>query len=194
MKKKLILLTSCFALLLTGCGDTPAEQIADTIKEAAESMQSTDAPAPSATPAPKEAKLSLGKKATIGNWKITVKKAEKKKEIKNGQFRVFKPEKGDAFISVTATVRNNGKKEATFCPHYGLADTAVIATLYYKDYEYHASDLLAYDKDLVNTKMKPLTNKSGIIVFDVPKKVANAKQNLTLKIGTKKDYAIYTLK
>ncbi len=194
MKKKLVVLTTCFTLLLTACSSSPAQQIADTVKESAKSSLPTDAPEPTATPEPEAPTLALGKKATVNDWKITVKKAEKKTKIKNGEYRVFEAKKDNAYVVITATARNNGKKEDTFLPRVGYEDKAVTATLYYKDYEYNPSDLLGYDKDLVAEKIKPLTSKSGIIVFEVPKKVANAKKDVTLKIGTKSNHVIYTLK
>lgn len=198
MKKTLLLLGTCFCLVLTGCS---AKSISKTVKNVTENIPSTSkddatpTPAVSATPAPKAKSLKLGKKGTTGNWKICVKKAEKKTQIKNGAYFVFKPEKGDQFISITATVRNNGKKKDTFLPKVGYKDKMLTATLYYKDkYEYQPMELLSYDKDLIGTSINPLTSKSGIIVFEVPKKVAKSKKNLTLKIGTESDYLLYSLK
>lgn len=198
MKKTLLLLGICFCLVLTGCS---AKNISKTVKSVTENIPSnsnddaTPTPAVSATPAPKETTLKLGKKGTAGDWKICVKKAEKKAKIKNGAYRVFKPEKGDQFICLTITARNNGEKKETFLPRIGYKDKMLTATLYYKDkYEYQPLELLGYDKDLVGDTINPLTSKSGIIVFEVPKKVAKAKKSLTLKIGTESDYLIYSLK
>lgn len=198
MKKTLLLFGTCFCLVLTGCSTKNISKTMKTVTENIPSSSKDDAtptPAVSATPAPKETVLKLGKKGTTGDWKICVKKAEKKAQIKNGTYRVFKPDKGDQFICITATVRNNGKKKDTFLPKVGYKDKMLTATLYYKNkYEYQPLELFSYDKDLVASSVNPLTSKSGIIAFEVPKKVAKAKKNLTLRIGTESDYLVYTLK
>ncbi len=194
MKKKLVALIACITVLVSGCGDTPAQQIADTVKEAAESIQSSSTPTPTETPAPVAKELKLGEKANVGDWKITVKKAEKKKKIANGTYRYFDPGKGNIFICINASVRNNGKKEDTFLPRIGYENKAVTATLYYKDYEYQPTELLGYDKNLVAERIKPLTTKSGTIAFAVPKKIAKSLKDFTLKIGIKDDSVIYKLK
>lgn len=191
MKKKFLLFGTCLTLLLTGC----SSEIADTVKNVTNQATPTSTPEPTSTPAPKETKLKVGKKGSVGDWAIRVKKAETKTKIKNGQYRVFEPDKGDKFVCITAVVRNNGKEKDTFLPRVGYKDKMLTATLYYKDkYEYQPLELLSYDKDLVGTQINPLTNKSGIIVFSVPKKVAKAKGKLTLKIGTSTENITYTLK
>lgn len=197
MKKTLLLLGACLCLTITGCS---AKNLSKTVKNVAENIPSssddaTPTPAVSATPAPKAKSLKLGQKGTTGDWKISVKKAEKKAQIKNGAYRVFKPQKGDQFICITATVRNNGKKKETFLPKIGYKGKMLTATLYFKDkYEYQPLELFSYDKDLVSTSVNPLSSKSGIIAFEVPKKVAKSKKTLTLKIGTESDYLLYSLK
>lgn len=193
MKKKLLLLGTCFSLLLTGC--TSPKKLVNTVQDAAVSLKATATPAPTATPGPKETKLTLGKKGKVGDWKICVKKAGTKKQIKNGAYRIFKPKKKNSFVIITATVRNNGKKDATFLPRLGYKNKMLLATLYYKGKnEYQPSELLSYDKDLVNLSINSNASKSGIIVFDVPKKVAKAKGSLTLRIGTGSEALLYSLK
>lgn len=194
MKKKLILLGTCFTLLLTGCS-SPAKNIAETVKNVTNNATPTPVPTPTGTPAPKETKLSIGKKGSIGDWNIRVKKADIKTKIKNGQYRVFEPDKGEKFVSITATVHNGGKEKSSFLPRVGYKDKMLTATLYYKGkYKYQPLELLSYDKDLVGAQINPLTNKTGIIVFSVPKKVAKSKSKLTLKIGTSSENITYSLK
>ena len=196
MKKSLLLFGTCFCLLLTSC--SPVNELTKTVEEAANTLQEaviTPEPTVAPTLAPKETKLKLGKKGKTDNWTICVKKAQIKSKIKNGTYRVFKTEKGDRFVVLTATIRNNGKKKATFLPRVGYEDEMLTATLYYKgEYEYQPLELLSYDKDLVESEVKPLSSSTGIIVFEVPKKVAKAKGKLTVKIGTKQESLVYSLK
>lgn len=197
MKKSLLVFGTCFCLLLTSC--SPVNKLSKTVEEAANTLQeavsTTPAPTVAPTPAPVETKLKLKKKGKVENWTICVKKAEIKSKIKNGTYRLFKPEKGDRFVVLTATVRNTGKKKDTFLPRVGYANEMLTATLYYKgEYEYQPLELLSYDKDLVQSEIKPLSGSTGIIVFEVPKKVAKAKGKLTVKIGTEQESLIYSLK
>lgn len=192
MKKRLFLFTICTALLFSGCA---AGKLAETVKGVTDSATETPEPTPVATPAPKVKKLALGKKGTVGDWKVCVKKAAVKKKIQNGSYRYFKPGKGNQFVQLTMSVKNNGKKEAEFLPSVGYENKTVTATLCYKkDYEYKPTRLFSYDKDLTTKKIEPLASKSGIIVFEVPKKVAKAKKKLTVRIGTTMDYLEYQLK
>lgn len=193
MKKKLLLLTLCTTLLFTGCA---GGNLAKTVKKVTDSVATqTPEPTPEPTPAPKVKKLALGKKGTVGDWKICVKKAVVKTQIKNGSYYYFKPSKGNKFVHLTMSVKNNGKKEAEFLPRIGYENEMITATLCYKDdYEYKPTELLSYDKDLTTKKIKPLASESGILVFEVPKKVAREKKKMVVKIGTTMDYLEYTLK
>lgn len=193
MKKNLIALGMCITLLLGGCS-APANSTGDTDTSA---VTSADTQAVKETPEPAEEAeqtVSLGSKATLGDWKVTVKKASVKSRITNDMY-YFKPGKGNKFIYITATVRNNGKEEDVFLPSVGLADKENFATLYYQDeYEYKPTNLLNHEKDLLQESIKPLTNKAGILVFEVPKKVAKKKGELLLKIGSEEEYVMYSLK
>lgn len=199
MKKRLVLFTTCAALLLSGCS---ASKVARTVKDAAktasnlsESMQSSPSPTPESTPAPKESKRKLGKKGTVGDWKICVKKVASTKKIKNGEYRYYSPKKGNSYVYFTFSVRNTGKTAQQFLPRVGYENTMLSAFLYYKgEYEYKPTELLSYDKDLIGDTIQPLTTENGIIAFEVPKKVAKNKKQLTLKIGTKTEYLIYSAK
>ena len=85
MRKNLLLLGTCLTLLLAGCS-SPAKDIAETVKNVTNNSDPTPTPEPTGTPAPKETKLALGKKGSIGDWDIRVKKAEIRTKIKNGKY------------------------------------------------------------------------------------------------------------
>lgn len=197
MKKAILLFGICAAISLTGCGmsaDKLADKVSSSIEAAKNDAEVTQAPEDAKGEDTEEKQLSLGDKGTIDSWKVTVKKAEVKSQIRNGKYYVFKPEKGSKFICVTASVTNKGKEEATFLPRIGLSNKIITAQLYYEDYEYKSSSLMNYDKDLLEKKIKPLTTKKGIITFEVPKKVAKQKNKLILKIGTDSQKITYALK
>lgn len=199
MRKKAILLLTCAVFLMTGCSanqlSNAVNNAADTLSKGNDAAMPTNTPAPTSTPGPKETALALGKKATIGDWKVCVKKASVKQKITNGKYRYYNPGKGKSFVVFSLSARNNGKKTEEFLPRVGYENKMVKATLYYKDeYEYSPSELLSYDKDLVTKKIQPLSTESGVIAFEVPKKVAKAKKQLKLKIGTKAETLVYPVK
>lgn len=200
MKKTVLLLCSTL-VLLAGCS---AEQATNTStgtsgsdnKSASSPVATTEAAStPAETTAPDASELSLGDKGTVGDWKITVKKAAVKQKINASKYRYFKAKKGTSYVVVTLSARNNGKKEAQLLPRVGTVNDTITATLHYQDeYEYKPSQLIGYDKDLTTKSIQPLSTKSGIVVYEVPKKVAKDKKQLTLTIGTPSDSITYTLK
>lgn len=181
---------------MTGCAGSKIANTVDKISDSISSEQKpTAAPTPVSTPGPKETKVALGKKGTAGDWKIGVKSVSVKTKINNGKYRQYKPGKGKSFVVISLSAKNNGEKMTEFLPRIGMVDKAVTATLIYQDkYEYSPTELLSYDKDLTTKKIQPLATESGIIAFEVPKKVAKQKKKMKLKIGLKKDYLIYDLK
>lgn len=183
MKRRVLLLTVCTTLLvLTGCSTNQLSETVTTITDTGSSPTVSEAPAATATPAPEAETLSLGKKTTLGDWKICAKKATVKQKIKNGKYQYYKPGKGKSFVVISLSARNNGKKTAAFLPRIGYKNEAVFSTLCYKDeYEYSPTELLSYDKDLTTEKIQPLSTESGVLAFEVPKKVAKSKKNLVLK-------------
>lgn len=199
MRKKSLILFTCTALLLAGCSgnnlsDT-MDKASDLIKGQQKTPETTATAAPTGTPGPKETSLALGKKGTVGDWEICVKKASAKTKINNGKYQQFKPGKGKSFVVVSLSVQNNGEKAEQFLPRIGYENKMISATIIYQDKdEYAPTELLAYSKDLVTETIKSKAKKSGIITFEVPKKAAKKMKNMKLKIGTKMDYLVYALK
>lgn len=207
MKKLIVLFTTCTALVFTGCGlgsstdsttttSTTSSNIlsnSSSDSTASQTTQSTTAPAES-SPEPEETTQALGKKATIGDWKINAKSVSVKKQIPNGKYQYFKPSKGNSFVVVSMSVSNQGTEEAEFLPRVGYKDTMSTAALYYEDEEFQATELFAYDKDIATLKVEPSATKKGILVFDVPKKAAKKLKNLKLKFSAQGQDAVYELK
>jgi Telomeric repeat-binding factor 2. len=199
MKKKILAITLCTALsaaTLTGCGGSAVKKLADTAKEISEQSDATSTPnGPTATPAPKETALAMKKTGKVGDWKFTVKKLSTKKTIKTSKYMEAKASDGNLLVLATLSVTNDGKKEATFLPRVGREDTMMTAKLIYKDnYEYQPSSITGYDKDMAAKSINPLSKKSGIIAFDVPKKVAKDLKSCRIRIGTKSEAIVFSAK
>lgn len=202
MKKTALLLTTCCALVLAGCSATELSQNStQTTTQPSESQTSQDdSAAASAAPdestaAPEETTIALGDKMTLADWTITAKKASVEKKIKNGKYQYFQPKKGNSFIVVSLSVRNEGKQAEDFLPRVGYEDKMTSVTLFYKDgYEYKPTELIAYDKDLTTRKVQPLSTEKGVVAFEVPKEAAKAKKDLKLTFKSKGQTASYSLK
>nr|MBP3598951.1 DUF4352 domain-containing protein [Eubacterium sp.] len=198
MRKSAIALALCTSLFITGCS---SDQVTETLNKAADQVatmtETTAAPVatPAPTPASTETEMKLGKKGTVGNWDIKVKKAEVKKKIKNGSYRYFDPGKGNRFVVVSVSAKNNGEEAEQFLPLMGFEGKMVTAVLIDESgEEYKATQLIAYSKDLTTRSIKPNKTESGVVAFQVPKKAAKSLKKLTLKIGTSNDALVYTLK
>lgn len=197
--RKLALVLTCTFLCLAGCA---SEQPSNPVKSSIEnnvgdsnSSAAADTPAPTESPAPATEMLSLGKKATLGDWKICAKKAEVKNKIMTGKYLYFKPKKGNTFVVISMSVKNNGEKAEALLPSIGYQNTMITATISSKDGdEFKPSALTGYDKDLAGKTIEASASKTGVVAFEVPKKVAKSKKDLTLKIGTVAESITYTLK
>lgn len=199
MRKKLLAAALCSLLsisLLAGCGASSVKKLADTAKDIAEKSSATATPnVPTPTPAPKETAIALKKTGKIGDWSFKVTKAAFKSKIKTSKYMEAKASKGNLLVLVSASATNNGKEEATFLPRVGRENEMITAKLIYKDgYEYLPSMISGYDKDLSGEQIAPLSKKSGVIAFDVPKKVAKDLKSCKIRIGTKNEAMVYPAK
>lgn len=203
MKKRTVTLfavaTCTAAVLLSGCSASTARRAAkliDTVSDQVSESSVTQAPVATATPepTPQTTQLKLGEKAQVGDWVFKAKKVSTKKSIKVSDYTGYKPEKGNTFVCLTMSAENKGKEEDTFLPRMGFENQMITATLLYQDqYEYKPSDLTSYNKCLTSQEIKPLNKKSGLVVFEVPKKVAKDIKKATVKVGTKNENVVYTL-
>lgn len=201
MKKTIVLFAACTAFFMAGCSTTDLTQLSDTTTEtaapqtdaAADSQTESAAPEDS-TAAPEETVASLGDKITVGEWKITAKKASVQDKIKNGKIQYFKPNKGKSFVVISLSAQNTTEETAEFLPMIVYENKSSSAVLYDKNgEEYKPSQLIAYSKDMTTEKIEPGKTKKGILVFEVPKKTAKSKKNLTLQFKSQGESASYTL-
>lgn len=203
MRKRTVTLfaiaTCTAAMLLSGCSASTARRAAkliDTVSEQVSENSATETPVATATPepTPQTTQLKLGERAQVGDWVFKAKKVSTKKSIKVSDYTGYKPADGNTFVCLTMSAENKGKEEDTFLPRMGFENEMITATLLYQDqYEYKPSDLTGYSKCLTSQKIKPLNKKSGLVVFEVPKKVAKDLKQATVKVGTINENVIYTL-
>ena len=106
--------------------------------------------------------------------------------IKQSDYFGFKPEDGNKYLTVDITVVNNGKNASKFLPSFGMGDDISAKLLYQSDYEFSATNLLGYDKELHDSTVNPLSTKSGIVAFEIPDSVASSDEELILVISAGK--------
>lgn len=194
MKKRLIALTLCCCILLTGCSGATVSRlirvfsdVADIAEDASET--STDTQNPLATPEPKESIVTFKKKAKIDFWEVTILKAEIKKSQKTSSNVLYKPREGNRFIAVKIKVKNTSQADATFLPTSGMRNTLITAKLQdINNVETLPTQLINYDKDLVGKSIKAGETRKGFAFFEVTKDSANKMASMTLQLGTISEY------
>lgn len=203
MKKELALglLGAAMCISLAGCGGAPSstQPVSPSPAQSAAATPvvstptPTPAPTPEPTPEPSAANLAVNDSVDLGDWNITVTGFELTTRIDNG-YTYFSPDDGNQYAVVSVSVVNNGKQSASFLPSFSMGDD-IRAKIYYNgDYEYSSVQLLAYDKDLHDESMNPLTSKDGVIVFTVPDAVANGDESLVITFSLGSDKATFDLK
>lgn len=188
MRKEIVALFVCASIFMTGCSAGDMED------KLSESTPSATAAVPTATPGPVEKKLSLKEKGTIGDWDVTVRKVAVKKKIINGKYRYFQAKKGNFYAVFSMTVKNKGEKEDKFLPFVGVVNRIVQAKVIDQSQkEYKPTQLMGYDKDIVAEVIKPGSKKTGIVVFEIPKKAGKNVKKLTLTFEKNKEKLVYSL-
>ncbi len=190
----------------------PVKQAAAGAENASDEEQATDAPQETPEKAPEEPQeeapeeapeepqeeeadiLQIGSTATLGDWEITVTDFAFTTSISNG-YGAFTPDDGNQFGVVHATVTNLGKDAATFLNSFGFGNDNLGTKILYGDgYEFSSSSLLAYDDDLHNAFLNPLSSKSGVAAFQIPESVVTSTEPLTVKFFTPSDEVIFSLR
>ncbi len=196
MKRLIVTLSICLSLILVGCSENSND-----ITSSSDGTSTTtendakNASSPTAAPTPEPAKeLSLKDKGKVGDWEICVKKAAVKNKINNGKYRYFKAEKGQTYVVLNVTVKNAGKENEKFLPYVGIKGRMIQALITSSDnQEYKPTQLLGYNKDLVNKSMNTSEKKTGTIAFQIPKKAAKDMKNLKLSFEKGEEKLLYSL-
>lgn len=187
MKKKLIALTLCCCLLLTGCKASTITRLlrifSNVVEDSTETT--TDTTNALATPEPKETKVGFKQKCKIDFWEITVLKAEIKESQKTSSHIIYKPQAGNTFIAVKLKIKNTSQTAATCLPVSGMKDKLITAQLLdINDAETLPTQLLNYDKDLLSKSINAGETKKGYVFYEVSKETANKLATMSLKLGT----------
>ena len=192
MKRKIatLILFGAMMMSLAACSNPEGENTTPQGSNEPEVNEPANSPSEAVTENPN---LAIGDTAEIGSWSVSVTSFEYSTRIDNG-YSYFSPDDGNQYAVVSMTVTNNGTSSATFWPSFSLGDDISGIVVYDGKYEYSSTQLLAYDDDLHDESMNPLTTASGVIVFEVPETVVNGEGTLTITISAGSDSATFSLR
>ena len=195
MKKVLICATMLSAIAVSLCACSQSSSPVENLESPAiTSSQTSEVPVePTPTPTPEATGFAIGETAEIGDWSVSVTAFEFSQRIDDG-YGYFSPDEGNQYGVVSMTITNNGTDTGTFWPSFSLGDDIIGGITYDGTYEYSSVQLLAYDEDLHNKSMNPLTTATGKIVFELPDVVVNASEPLVITISQGNNSATFNLR
>ena len=203
MKKKLIIATLLASTLLTtsACGekatstkesDTPptqkvTEQTTKITETETQRITETETEEPTVLP------KTIGETATIGDWSITISNMQILDSI-SADYGSFKADEGNKFILITGKVENTAKESARFLPTIGMNDDVSAKIIYGDGYEFSASNLMGYEKDLHDSSINPLSSMEGDLAFQIPDSVASSEEELLLRFNAGSETLVYKVR
>ncbi len=203
MKKgTFIALSMALCVIMAGCNGTNTSSVdnKDTQISATDNNKKTAAPEVEMatpvveTPTPEEDTLyNIGDTAELKDWEISVTNMKIVKSIQ-ADYGVFSPEEDNKYVRVYAKIKNIGKEAGKFCPSYGYGDDVNVKVLYGDGYEFIATNLLGYKKDLHNETINPLSSKKGELAFEIPNTVANSEDELFIQFNSGDDLVKFKIR
>lgn len=195
--KRTLIATSMLSIMLmiTACsGNTTGDTQKNTAENATSTIESTTAPEIT-TESPKSNEIGLGETGTISNWNVTINKISFKDQVSDNEFTAFTPDsEGNKFLIIELQAENTGKEAAQFLPSFSINDDINAKVFFGDGFEFSMTNLLGYEKNLLDSTINPLSSKSGEIAFEVPKKVYDSKEALTLNFSAGNDELIVKLR
>lgn len=188
-KRAFIALSIPLCVMMAGCGTTNTSSVDNKETQIIATNNSKKTATPVAeTPIPEEDILcNIGDTVKLKDWEISVTNMKIVKSIQ-ADYGVFSPEEEDnKYVRVYAKIKNIGKEADRFCPSYGYGDDVNVKVLYGDGYEFVATNLLGYKKDLHDKTINPLSSKNGELAFEIPNNVANSKDELFIQFKSGDD-------
>ena len=181
--KKALITTSILSVMIPSiaCSGNITQDTQNTSKST--TAQSTEAPEiTTETIATNE--ISLNETGNLSTWAITIEKISFKDKISDNEFTAFTPDsEGNKFLVIALKAENIGKEADQFLPSVSLSNDVNVKVLFGDGYEFSMTNLLGYEKNLVNSMINPLSSQNGEIFFEVPEKVYNSEEPLILNFS-----------
>lgn len=208
MRKKLIFLMGLLVCLsFSACGsndsdnkakndaDTDAHTIDANENEATEKEVSVNTEMQEEPTEPDaDTVYNIGESAVLGDWEISITDVQFVESI-SADYGKFSPDSEDGrYVQVFVTVVNNGKQADNFLPTYGFGDDVNAKVLYGDGYEFSATNLLGYSKEMHDSVINPLSSKDGEIAFEVPSSVTDTDEELLVRFSSGNDSVAFKLR
>ena len=156
----------------------PTEELQETEKSSEEEASAQE----------EETIYNIGEAIALGDWEITVTGMQIVDSVASGEYFEFKPdEEGDKYVQIIATVSNKGKQSDRFLPYLGYGDDVGVKLLYGDGYEFSSTQLIAYEKELHDATINPLSSQEGEIFFEVPETVASSTDEILIRFFSEAD-------
>lgn len=181
-KSRMAMLIFASAAVLSACGGS-ATQEAEATTQAVETTESaTEASTEAETTAAETtaSEIPMGQTATIDCWDITVSQMQILDAVSNG-YGQFEPGEGNKYLLISLSAANNGKESASFLPSFSMTDDIRAKLIYGDGYEFDQTNLLGYDRSLLDSVVNPLSSVEGDMAFEIPNTVAESTDKIILE-------------
>ncbi len=150
-------------------------------------METDTNPTEAASSEEEEKIYNIGEAAQLKDWEITVASMQIVPTV-SADYGEFRPdEEGNQYAQIAATVSNKEKQTDKFLPFFGFGDDVSVKLLFGDGYEFSATQLLGYDKDLHDASINPLSSQEGEIFFEIPEAVINSTDEILVKFSSGND-------
>lgn len=183
-KSRMAMLIFASAAVLSACGGS-ATQEAEATTQAVETTESaTEASTEAETTAAETtaSEIPMGQTATIDCWDITVSQMQILDAVSNG-YGQFEPGEGNKYLLISLSAANNGKESASFLPSFSMTDDIRAKLIYGDGYEFDQTNLLGYDRSLLDSVVNPLSSVEGDMAFEIPNTVAESTDKIILEFA-----------
>lgn len=187
-KSRMAMLIFASAAVLSACGGS-ATQEAEATTQAVETTESaTEASTEAETTAAETtaSEIPMGQTATIDCWDITVSQMQILDAVSNG-YGQFEPGEGNKYLLISLSAANNGKESASFLPSFSMTDDIRAKLIYGDGYEFDQTNLIGYDRSMLDCVVNPLSSAEGDIAFEIPNTVAESTDKMILEFSCGND-------
>lgn len=194
-KSRMAMLIFASAAVLSACGGS-ATQEAEATTQAVETTESaTEASTEAETTAAETtaSEIPMGQTATIDCWDITVSQMQILDAVSNG-YGQFEPDEGNKYLLISLSAANNGKESASFLPSFSMTDDIRAKLIYGDGYEFDQTNLIGYDRSMLDCVINPLSSAEGDIAFEIPNTVAESTDKMILEFSCGNDKLDFVLR
>ena len=198
-KSKIAALILASATALSACGGSTTQETGATTQavettEATSEAETEETTVEETTEAETEAsEIPMGQMATISCWDITVSQMQILDAVSNG-YGQFEPDEGNKYLLISLSAANNGKESAKFLPSFSMSDDITAKLIYGDGYEFDQTNLIGYDRSMLDCVINPLSSAEGDIAFEIPNTVAESTDKMILEFSCGNDKLDFVLR